>query len=56
MTEEGDKMRLSFDGVGGGLASRDGKPLPWFELSLAPNGELEVDKGTTVAPGTYLNV
>lgn len=32
------------------------KPLPWFHVTLAPNGEIEVDKNTTVEPGTYLNV
>jgi cytochrome b6-f complex iron-sulfur subunit len=32
------------------------KPLPWFKISLAPNGELEVDKGAEIAPGTYLDV
>jgi len=32
------------------------KPLPWFQISLAPNGELLVDKSAEVAPGTYLNV
>ena len=32
------------------------KPLPWFKVSLAPNGELEVDKNTPVDPGTYLSV
>jgi cytochrome b6-f complex iron-sulfur subunit len=32
------------------------KPLPWFKVSLAPNGELEVDKNTPVEPGTYLSV
>ena len=46
--------RFDQDGtVTGGPAP---KPLPWFKLSLAPNGELEVDKSTEVAPGTYLNV
>ena len=29
---EGDKIRVSFDHVGGGLASRDGEPLNWFQL------------------------
>jgi cytochrome b6-f complex iron-sulfur subunit len=29
------------------------KPLPWYQVSLAPNGELEVDKGVEVAAGTY---
>jgi cytochrome b6-f complex iron-sulfur subunit len=32
------------------------KPLPWFKISLAPNGELEVDKGQVVEAGSYLNV
>jgi cytochrome b6-f complex iron-sulfur subunit len=32
------------------------QPLPWFKLSLAPNGDLEVDTNITVPPGTYLNV
>jgi sialate O-acetylesterase len=38
MTIEGDKLRLSFDNVGGGLASRDGKPLSWFEVIDADEG------------------
>jgi len=32
------------------------KPLPWFKVSLAPNGEIEVDKNIAVNPGTYLSV
>ena len=32
------------------------KPLPWYQVSLAPNGELEVDKNSQVEPGTYLTV
>ncbi len=32
MKIEGDKIRLFFDHVDGGLASRDGKPLNWFEI------------------------
>ncbi len=32
MAVEGDKMRIRFDNVGGGLVSRDGKPLNWFEI------------------------
>lgn len=32
------------------------KPLPWYQLSVAPNGEIEVDKGTEVNAGTYLQV
>jgi len=32
MVIEGDKIRVRFDNVGGGLVSRDGKPLNWFEI------------------------
>ena len=38
MAIEGDKLRLTFDHVGGGLASRDGKPLNWFEVIDADEG------------------
>ena len=31
-------------------------PLPWYQVSLAPNGELEIDKNSQVDPGTYLTV
>jgi sialate O-acetylesterase len=30
---EGSKIRISFDHVGGGLVSRDKKPLSWFEIA-----------------------
>lgn len=46
--------RFDQDGnVTGGPAP---KPLPWFKVSLAPNGEIEIDKDTEVEPGSYLNV
>ena len=46
--------RFDQDGnVTGGPAP---KPLPWFKLSLAPNGELEVDKGQAIEAGSYLAV
>jgi cytochrome b6-f complex iron-sulfur subunit len=46
--------RFDQDGnVTGGPAP---KPLPWFKVSLAPNGELEVDKDSSIEPGSYLNV
>jgi cytochrome b6-f complex iron-sulfur subunit len=46
--------RFDQDGnVTGGPAPR---PLPWFKISLAPNGEVEVDKGIEVDPGSYLAV
>ena len=35
MTVEGNKVRLSFAHVGGGLKSRDGKPLSDFEVAGA---------------------
>jgi cytochrome b6-f complex iron-sulfur subunit len=46
--------RFDQDGnVTGGPAP---KPLPWYKVSLAPNGEVEVDKDTEVEPGSYLIV
>ena len=53
MTVEGDKLRLSFDHVGGGLASRDGQPLNWFEVIDADEGgfvkaEAKIDGSTLV--------
>ena len=46
--------RFDQDGtVTGGPAPR---PLPWFPVTLAPNGDLEVDTATEVDPGTYLMV
>lgn len=35
MKVEGNAIRISFDHVGGGLASRDGKPLTHFEIAGA---------------------
>ena len=32
MAIEGDTIRLAFDHVGGGLASRDDQPLSWFQI------------------------
>jgi cytochrome b6-f complex iron-sulfur subunit len=46
--------RFDQDGnVTGGPAP---KPLAWYKVSLKPNGDLEVDKGIEVAPGTYYNL
>ena len=46
--------RFDQDGnVTGGPAP---KALPWFKVSLKPNGDLEIDKGIEVQPGTYYNV
>jgi sialate O-acetylesterase len=38
LTIEGDALRVRFDNVGGGLASRDGRPLDWFEIIDADEG------------------
>jgi sialate O-acetylesterase len=38
MAIEGDKLRLTFENLGGGLASRDGQPLSWFEVIDAEEG------------------
>lgn len=32
MTIDGAKLRVRLDNIGGGLASRDGQPLNWFEI------------------------
>ncbi|MEZ5307095.1 MAG: Rieske (2Fe-2S) protein [Pyrinomonadaceae bacterium] len=46
--------RFDQDGnVTGGPAP---KPLPWYEVSLAPNGELEIDKGKEVTAGKWFTV
>lgn len=46
--------RFDQDGnVTGGPAP---KPLPWYELSMAPNGELEIDKSKEITAGKWLNV
>jgi cytochrome b6-f complex iron-sulfur subunit len=46
--------RFDADGnVTGGPAP---KPLAWFKVTLAPNGELEVDKSIEVPAGSYLAV
>lgn len=37
----------------GGPAPR---PLDWYQIGLAPNGELEVDKGIILEKGTYFKV
>jgi len=32
------------------------KALPWFQVRLAPNGEIEIDKDTEIDQGSYLRV
>jgi sialate O-acetylesterase len=38
MNIEGDQLRVTFDNTAAGLASRDGKPLTWFEIIDADEG------------------
>ena len=46
--------RYDADGVVlGGPAPR---PLPWYALTLSPNGEVEVDTASPVDTGTFLKV
>jgi cytochrome b6-f complex iron-sulfur subunit len=45
-----------FDADGTVLGGPAPRPLPWFEVSLSPSGELEVDTAKTVPQGTYLQV
>jgi len=52
MEIEGDRIRLHFRHVGGGLASRDGKALSWFEIAGADQkfvpAEATIDGDTVV--------
>jgi cytochrome b6-f complex iron-sulfur subunit len=32
------------------------KALPWYQVTLAPNGELEIDTNIQIKSGTYYNV
>jgi sialate O-acetylesterase len=52
MKVEGSKIRLSFDHVGGGLVSRDGKPLTWFTIAgndkKFVEAKAEIDGSTVV--------
>ena len=45
-----------FDPDGTVLGGPAPTPLPWFHLSLTPNGEVEVDTSTVVPAGTFLEV
>lgn len=54
---EGDKLRVTFDNVAGGLKSRDQKPLTWFEI-IGPDADftkaeaaIEGDSVILSAPG-----
>jgi cytochrome b6-f complex iron-sulfur subunit len=45
-----------YDQDGNVTAGPAPKALPWYRLSLAPNGELEVDKDNEIEVGTYFKV
>jgi sialate O-acetylesterase len=53
MSIDGDKLRVAFDMVGGGLSTRDGKPPNWFEVIDADEGgfvkaDARIDGSTVV--------
>lgn len=45
-----------YDTDGNVTAGPAPKPLAWYKVSLAPNGEIEIDKDTEIAQGTYFQV
>lgn len=45
-----------FDAEGTVLGGPAPRPLPWFAVSLSPNGEIEVDTAQEVPSGTFLKV
>lgn len=45
-----------FDNLGINTGGPAPRPLDWYRISLAPNGELEVDKGVRLPKGTYFSV
>jgi sialate O-acetylesterase len=52
MQVEGNKIRLKFDHTGGGLVSRDGRPLSWFSIAGANKqfieAQAQIDGDTVV--------
>jgi cytochrome b6-f complex iron-sulfur subunit len=45
-----------FDPDGNVIAGPAPRPLPWFEVSVSPEGLLEVDSASTVPQGSALNL
>lgn len=45
-----------YDQDGNVTAGPAPKALAWYKVGVLPNGEVEVDKDTEVAPGTYYNL
>lgn len=46
----------TYDRRGANVAGPAPTPLAWFQLSLAPNGDLVVDKDKKVSAGTFLEI
>jgi sialate O-acetylesterase len=55
MRIEGKNLRVTFEHVGGGLKSRDGKPLTWFELIDADEGGFVKADATISGPTVVLS-
>jgi cytochrome b6-f complex iron-sulfur subunit len=45
-----------FDMDGNVIGGPAPKALDWYQVSVAPNGELEIDKSIKIAQGTYFKV
>jgi len=45
-----------FDNDGAVTGGPAPSSLPWYQVSIAPNGELEVDKSVKLSPGSYFTV
>ena len=45
-----------FDSMGRVIGGPAPRPLDWYALSLAPDGQLVVDEGTKVKVGIYLKI
>jgi len=45
-----------FDDAGSITGGPAPKPLDWYQVSLAPNGELEIDKSVKVGQGNFFQV
>jgi sialate O-acetylesterase len=52
IVQEGDKIRVFFDHVGGGLASRNKQPLDWFEIAGSDSNFVKAN--AVIEDGTVL--
>ena len=60
MSIDGDKLRITFDHIAGGLKSRDDQPLDWFEIVDADQGgfvkaDAQIDGATVVLSAAGVN-